>query len=75
MIQEIRDNPLNGSYLIDTLLPSERKRSEIFDVSRMSIRDALQHLEKENNVEKTKTNLWQVIKEFFKLKRKIIICY
>lgn len=59
-MQEIRQHILKGTYPLDTLLPSERELSEMFQVSRMPVRHALENLEKENSIKKTETNRWKV---------------
>lgn len=59
-MQTIRQCILEGTYPIDTLLPSERELSETFGVSRMPVRDALEELEKEQSIVKTETNKWMV---------------
>lgn len=59
-MQNIRQHILEGSYPIDTLLPSERELSELYHVSRMPIRDALEELEREKGIKKTDSNKWIV---------------
>lgn len=59
-MQSIREHILDGTYPIGSLLPSERELSEIFKVSRMPVRDALEELEKEQSIAKTETNKWVV---------------
>ncbi|QQP70168.1 FadR family transcriptional regulator [Carnobacterium sp. CS13] len=60
VMQNIREHILDGTYPIDSLLPSERELSEMFKVSRMPIRDALEELEKEQSIAKTESNKWMV---------------
>jgi DNA-binding FadR family transcriptional regulator len=60
VMQDIRQGILDGIYPIDSLLPSERELSEIFEVSRMPIRKALEELEKEQAIVKTESNRWRV---------------
>lgn len=59
-MQNIREHILDGTYPIGSLLPSERELSEMFKVSRMPVRDALEELEKEQSIAKTETNKWIV---------------